>query len=156
MLIGKLELRREISWLESSLRNSDVPFWCNCLFFSLTCMINWWLCFQIVSSIDRGSTSPVSWLRFSDMKRSTWVLSEFSQVFSFQIETWGFSFWRENVSAKDRTSTQFSRSRADSKYWEQSWTTHLIWKNKVIKFYRITITSGSELLCLLYPGRREY
>lgn len=87
-----------------------------------------WLCFQIVSSIDRGSTSPVSWLRFSDMKRSTWVLSEFSQVLSLQIKTWGFSFWRENVSAKDRTSTQFSRSRADSKYWEQSWTTHLIWK----------------------------
>ena len=39
MLIGKLELRREISWLESSLRNSDVPFWCNCLFCSLTYMI---------------------------------------------------------------------------------------------------------------------
>ena len=89
-----------------------------------------WLCFQIVSSIARGSTSPVSWLRFSDMKRSTWVLSEFSQVLSLQIKTWGFSFWRENVSAKDRTSTQFSRSRADSKYWEQSWTTHFIWKKQ--------------------------
>ena len=121
------------SWEERSVGSSRVSgtpmflFGATVYLFSLTYT---WLCFQIVSSIARGSTSPVSWLRFSDMKRSTWVLSEFSQVLSLQIKTWGFSFWRENVSAKDRTSTQFSRSRADSKYWEQSWTTHFIWKKQ--------------------------
>ena len=72
------------SWEERSVGSSRVSgtpmflFGATVYLFSLTYT---WLCFQIVSSIDRGSTSPVSWLRFSDMKRSTWVLSEFSQVF---------------------------------------------------------------------------